>query len=220
MNPINKFNIKKFVVGYIQTNMYLIINNKKGVIIDPGFVDSESDALIKKVKSECRKIPAVLLTHGHYDHISGLGIIKEKFNSIIYCHKLEQQKLTDGEKNGYKMAAKFFGLDTKFKTGKMPNPDKYLVGGEEIELIGLTFNIIHTPGHTCGGISILLGNVLFSGDTIFKSSIGRADLYDSSYEDEISSIKNKILTLPPDTIIYPGHGPETTVKDEKKYFNI
>lgn len=220
MNPINKFKIKKFVVGYIQTNMYLIINDKKGVIIDPGFVDAEADVLIKEIKSECLKIPAVLLTHGHHDHISGLGIIKKKFNSIIYCHKLEREKLKDGKKNGYMMTAKFLGLNTKFNTEKIPDPDEYLNGGEEIKLIGLTFKIIHTPGHTCGGISILLGNVLFSGDTILKSSIGKADLYDSSYDDEISSIKNKILTLPPDTIIYPGHGPETTVKDEKKYFNI
>lgn len=212
MNPINKLKIKKFVVGYIQTNMYLIINDKKGVIIDPGFVDAEADVLIKEIKSECLKIPAVLLTHGHYDHISGCAIIKQQFNSKIYCHKLEEDKINDSEKSGA-------GL---FPSGENPifGIDDSLHDGEKIALIGLTFDIIHTPGHTCGGISILLGNVLFSGDTIFKSSIGRADLYDSSYEDEISSIKNKILTLPPDTIIYPGHGLETTVKDEKKYFNI
>ncbi len=212
MNPTNKFKIKKFVVGYIQTNMYLLINNKKGVIIDPGFIDAEADVLIKEIKSECQEISAVLLTHGHYDHISGCAIIKQQFNSKIYCHKLEEDKINDSEKSGA-------GL---FPSGKNPifGIDNYLHDGEKIELIGLTLKIIHTPGHTCGGISILLGNVLFSGDTIFKSSIGKADLYDSSYDDEISSIKNKILTLLPETIIYPGHGPETTVKDEKKYFNI
>lgn len=208
MNPTNSFKIKKFVVGHIETNMYLIINNKKGVIIDPGFISSEVEALIKEIKRECDEIPVVLLTHGHYDHISGLAILKEKFNSTIYCHKLEKEKLKDAEKNG----AVFFNAVTT----TIPPPDKYLSDGEQIKLIGLTFKIIHTPGHTRGGISVLLEDrYLFSGDTLFKSGIGRTDFCNGSYKDEISSIDKKILTLPPDTIIYPGHGPETTVKDEK-----
>lgn len=219
--------IKAFVVGYIETNMYLIVskeqgttgegkraqgsgNRAQGIVIDPGFIESETDSIFKQLRKKVNKIPYIFLTHCHFDHISGVDILKKEFNSKIYCHQLEKEKLEDPQKSG----AVFFGFP-----GSSIIADEYLKGGEEIKLLDLTFKIIHTPGHTQGGISILLENkFLFSGDTIFKDSIGRTDLYGGSYEEEISSIKNKILTLPPDTIIYPGHGSSTTVKEERKKF--
>ena len=212
MNPISDFKIKTFVVGYIQTNMYLVVNNFQGIIIDPGFIATEAEALIKKVAKESPEIPAVFLTHGHYDHISGCNAVREKFQSKIYCHRLDQDKLLNGERSGALL----------FPAGENPSFEgvEYLEGGEVIKLINLSFEIICTPGHTSGGVSIFMENkFLFSGDTIFKDAIGRTDLYDGSYESEISSIKNKIFSLPSDTIIYPGHGPKTTVGQEKKYFN-
>jgi glyoxylase-like metal-dependent hydrolase (beta-lactamase superfamily II) len=202
--------IKTFIVGFIETNMYLLYENKNGIIIDPGFIESEAESIIKKLKEEVSDIPMVILTHCHFDHISGCEILKREFNSKIYCHRFDEEKLLDAQKNG----ALFFGL-----SWNPLRPDGYLEDGEIISFGEHKLKILHTPGHTSGGISILLDNKhLFSGDTIFKDGIGRTDLYDGDYDVEINSIVNKILTLPDDTIIYPGHGKKTSVREEKKNF--
>jgi len=210
----NDFKLIRFVVGLIETNMYLVVikghPDGEGIVIDPGFSENEADSIIEKFKKEVEKIPFILLTHCHFDHIGGCAILKKEFNSKIYCHRLEKEKLQNSEKSG----AVFFDFQNV-----SINVDECLNGGEEIRLSDLTLKVIHTPGHSKGGISILLEEkFLFSGDTIFKGSIGRTDFYDGSYEEEIASITQKILTLPDDTIIYPGHGPSTTVRGEKKYF--
>ncbi len=203
-------NIRTFVVGYIETNMYLIYENKNGIIIDPGFIESEADSLIKKLKEEVSDIPMVILTHCHFDHISGCAILKREFNSKIYCHRFDEGKLLDAQKNG----AMLFGL-----SWNPLKPDGYLEDGQTINFCKHKLKILHTPGHTSGGISILVDDKhLFSGDTIFKDGIGRTDLYDGDYDVEINSIVNKILNLPDDTIIYPGHGPSTKVYNEKRNF--
>ncbi|MEO0160651.1 MAG: MBL fold metallo-hydrolase [candidate division WOR-3 bacterium] len=202
--------IKTFIVGYIETNMYLVHNHKTGIIIDPGFIETESESLIKKIKNEVFEIPMVILTHCHFDHISGCPILKKEFKSRIYCHRLDEEKLLDPQKSG----AIYFGV-----SGTPLKPDGYLEDGQVIKIDGNILKIIHTPGHTSGGISILLNDkYLFSGDTIFKGGIGRTDLYDGDYDIEINSIVNKILILPEDTIIYPGHGPSTTVRQERRNF--
>jgi len=211
LNPTDSFRIKRYTVGYIQTNMYLIIKDKKGIVIDPGFTNFELD-IIEKIKAECSEIFSILLTHCHFDHISGAYSLKQAFNCKIYCHRLEEEKLLDPQKSG----AIFFGENLK-----SISVDGYLEDMQKIKFCDLELKIFHTPGHTKGSISILVAQkYLFSGDTIMKGAIGRTDLYDGSYNDEILSIKNKILTLPQDTIIYPGHGPSTTVKEERKYFKI
>jgi len=199
-----------FVVGYIETNMYLIVNDRKGIVIDPGFIESEQDKIIKVLRKECDAVPDIILTHCHFDHITGCSLLKQEFKSKIYCHRLDREKLRDPEKSG----ALFLGVK-----GARIAADELLDGGEELSLLNLKFRIIHTPGHTQGSISILVEDrYLFSGDTIFKDSIGRYDLDDGCYEDEISSITSRILVLPDDTVIYPGHGAATTVKEEKKNF--
>ncbi len=191
--------------------MYLIVKDRQGIIIDPGFTEVDAEQVITKIKTECLKVPVVFLTHAHYDHISGCQIMQREFKSKIYCHKFEKEKLADGQKSG----ALLFPAAENPKVANV----EYLVGGEEFDLLGLKMKIMHTPGHSRGGISILLENkVLFSGDTIFKGSIGRTDFDDGSYEEEISSIKNKILCLAPETIIYPGHMGPTTVQAELRNF--
>jgi hydroxyacylglutathione hydrolase len=211
LNPTDDVVVKKYVVGYIQTNMYCLIKSDEGIIIDPGFNHSESEHIIARIRNYCQKISAVFLTHAHYDHISGLQYIKDTFASTIYCHENDQDKLQDNRKNG----ALLFGIENS----PVPNADVFMKGGEIFTLIGLALRIIHTPGHTSGGVSILVDNkYLFSGDTVFKDGIGRTDFYDGSYEDEIASITQHILTLPDNIVLYPGHGPKTTVYDEKKHF--
>ncbi len=204
------FTIKKFIVGYIETNMYLVCNEGAGIVIDPGFIENEKDTVIKKIRRFVNEIPAVFLTHFHFDHISGVPVLKREFGSAIYCHFLDAECLSDPQKNG----ALFFGVQSESITA-----DKFFTDNQELDLIGLKFRIIHTRGHTPGGVSILLENqYLFSGDTIFKDGIGRTDLFGGDYEAEINSIKTRILTLPSNTLIYPGHGGPTTVEDEKMRF--
>jgi len=202
--------IRTFIVGYIETNMYFIHNNQQGIIIDPGFIESEFDSLIKKIRKDVLEVPMVILTHCHFDHITGCTILKKEFNCKIYCHKLDEDKLLDPQKSG----ASLFGTSSI-----QPRPDAYLEDGQEINFFDLNLKVLHTPGHTRGSISVLFQDIyLFSGDTIFKDGLGRTDLYDGDYDTEINSIRNRILTFPDDTIIYPGHGPATTVKEERKNF--
>lgn len=207
---MNHLIIKNFIVGYIETNMYLIAHKRKGLIIDPGFIESEAEQLIKKIKSEIDEIPNVLLTHCHFDHITGCAILKKEFNSKICCHKLDGDKLSDAQKSG----ALWFGV-SNFHI----EPDCLLEDGQEIEFCDFKLKIIHTPGHTSGGISILFSDkYLFSGDTLFKDGIGRTDLYDGNYDTLLNSIKNRLLVLPENIIIYPGHGPATTIGAERENF--
>ncbi len=202
--------IKTYIVGYIETNMYLISHGRKGIIIDPGFIESEADRIIKKIKNDVDEVSIVLLTHCHFDHISGTAILKKEFNSKIYCHKFDAEKLSDVQKSG----AAWFGV-SDFHI----EPDCLLEDGQEIESDDSRLRIIHTPGHTGGGLSILLEDkYLFSGDTLFKDGIGRTDLYDGDYDTLMNSIKNKLLVLPENIIVYPGHGPSTTIGKERKNF--
>ncbi|MEO0184835.1 MAG: MBL fold metallo-hydrolase [candidate division WOR-3 bacterium] len=210
MKHSDDLSIKTYIVGYIETNMYLIHNRKTSIIIDPGFVETEVESLIKKIKNEVSEIPMVILTHCHFDHISGCIVLKKEFKSKIYCHRLDEEKLLDPQKSG----AIYFGV-----SGDSLKPDGYLEDGQVINFDDNSLKIIHTPGHTSGGISVLLNEkYLFSGDTIFKDGIGRTDLYDGDYEIEMNSIINKILVLSENIVIYPGHGPITSVKEERGNF--
>lgn len=215
--------VHTFTVGYIETNMYLVAGEEhgakgkgkdrgqgtggrgQGIVIDPGFARQEADEIIAALEHEVAEIPAIIITHGHFDHTSGLRMLKDRFRSKIYCHELEREKLVDPEKSG----AVLFG----FK-GDSIEPDMLLKGGEELGFGDMTCSIIHTPGHSQGGISVLVdGKYLFSGDLIFRGGIGRVDFPDGDYDLEIASIR-KILRLPGSVVIYPGHGPVTAVKDE------
>lgn len=210
MKNTDNIEITRFEVGSIATNMYLVSNGTDGVIIDPGFEQGETDNLINKVKKKCTSIKAVLLTHGHYDHISGLPYLIQKIACDIYIHRADNDKLSDPGKSG---AIHFFT-----ETRSPIKANRFLNDGQILKLLGREFIIIHTPGHTKGSVSISLRKHLFCGDTLFRDGIGRTDFYDGDYNDEIESIKQKILTLPPETQILPGHGPSTTVRRESKYF--
>ncbi len=190
--------------------MYLVVHKEQGMIIDPGFTDDESERIIAQLNQYGKSIPYVLLTHAHFDHIIGCQKVKKTFKSQIYCHPKENEKLTNPVKNG----SAFFGLNIV----SIP-ADKFLDDNQNFSLIDLPVKIIYTPGHSKGSLCILLDNqILFSGDTLMKQAIGRTDLKDGDFDEELNSITQKILTLPETTIIYPGHGPATSVKEEKIYF--
>lgn len=195
--------IKTFIVGPLQTNCYLVYDegSSKGVLIDPASCEKEIKDFIE---SNGIEVLYILNTHGHGDHIKGNSF----FGFPILIHELDEECLRDPAKN--------LSFDPEWSSGSM-KAEKKLKDGDVIEVGSLRLEVIYTPGHTPGGISVKCGSVLFSGDTLFFEGVGRTDLPGGSYETLKKSIKKKLFTLPGETRVLPGHGPETTIAHEKKY---
>lgn len=189
--------------GPIETNIYIISNNEECIIIDP---ELTAGNIINKI-SELHKTPkAILLTHGHFDHIGAVSKLRDYYKIPVYASKNEAALLSDSTLNLSGMIGGNYSIIA----------DKLLEDNETLDLIGLHIQCIATPGHTSGSISYLIENCCFSGDTIFEESYGRYDFPTGSLEDLRKSIK-KLLHLDEKTIIYPGHGNSTTVEHERMY---
>jgi glyoxylase-like metal-dependent hydrolase (beta-lactamase superfamily II) len=200
--------VKSLVVGPIETNCFLLADEAtgKGTIIDPGGHPERILAAAEEMKLE---VQCIIATHGHFDHIAGIPGLKERLGCEFLLHESD---LFFVQKS--KLAALNWGFDIE----QVPDPDRYIEDGEIISLGGLKLEVIHTPGHSPGGISLYIReeNTLFAGDTLFLQSVGRTDLPYSSAEDLILSIKNRLYTLPDDTVVYTGHGEPTSIGAEKK----
>ncbi len=190
--------------GPFMVNSYLVVNGRKGFILDPG---SGIKPLIVKAVSDQLEIEAIIATHGHIDHIDGVNRVKEKFKVPFYANELDRELIETVQ-----MQARMFGVPDPGKV----SPDSNLPSAGTIQVADMTLELFHTPGHSKGSISIKIDDILFSGDTLFNFSIGRTDLPGGNYEELITSIQDKILTLPDNTRVLSGHGPETTVGTEKK----
>jgi glyoxylase-like metal-dependent hydrolase (beta-lactamase superfamily II) len=195
---------KKISVGALETNCYIIFNKEKSaIIVDPG---GEGEKISLFIEEKKLKPLMIINSHGHADHCGANKFLKEKYSIPILIHKDDLEILNSFEN-------KFIFPLMKGETS--PEPDKFLKDGDLIEFGETSLRIIHTPGHTPGSISILADGILFSGDLIFSGSVGRTDLLGGSWTQLINSIRSKILTLPDKTIILPGHGPSTTVGNER-----
>ena len=200
--------IEKFVTGIISTNCYLVINEetKQTVVIDPAACPSY---LMGHMKSEGLQVEAILLTHGHFDHIMGIDDLRREFPVPVYVHEGDRKTLLDPALN----------LSSSYTNGYTFDGADYIRDGQRLELAGFSFQVIHTPGHTPGGVCYYLESegVLFSGDTLFQNSVGRTDFPNSSMSDLIRSLREKVMKLPDDVKVYPGHMGETTIGHERKY---
>ncbi|MDR0270930.1 MBL fold metallo-hydrolase [Paenibacillus sp.] len=199
-------NIQTFCLGPLQTNAYLLTGEDPGraVIIDPGM---NPGALIKKI--EPMEIEAILLTHAHFDHMGGVDEIRKLKNCPVYLHDLEAEWLGNPKFNG---SLNWPQVSPPLATA----PAEYgLDEGQKLELIGHTFSVYHTPGHSPGSVSFLCGDDLFSGDVLFKLGVGRTDLYGGRERDLLDSIHNKLFTFKDEVKVYPGHGPKTTIGYER-----
>ena len=196
--------LKCLQVGPIETNCYILADGNKAIIIDPGW---DSDSILKVIESEKLNIEYIFLTHGHADHIGALKEVKFATNAKIAIHEKDARMLVSSEDN----LSIFFGQSIR-----QPSADILLKGNETFQLNNITLEIIHTPGHTPGGISIKVNDIVFTGDALFAGSIGRTDFPGGSYNELIESIKEKLLPLGDDVTILPGHGEQSTIGNERK----
>ena len=200
--------IATLVLGPVQTNVYIAINEENGqcLVIDPG---DRADLIIQRIKKLSADPQAILLTHGHYDHILGVSDLKAHYDIPVLAMEAEKALLADPDLNHSGM----FGVPVSLAA------DRYLRDREVVTLAGLTFQALHTPGHTAGGGCFYFEKegVLFSGDTLFHQSVGRTDLPTGDMNSLIASIHASLLTLPDETDVYPGHGYPTTIGFERAY---
>lgn len=200
--------IRKMPVAPIGANCYIVSKTDEAFIIDPG---GDAEKIIRAAKNF--DVRYILLTHAHFDHIGGLNEVKEAFpEAKTAVHKLEKEWLYSAELN----LSENFGLDSVYEQ----NVDIELEDGMALDFAGTKIKVLHTPGHTPGSTCFYMENsgkpVLFSGDTLFRSSIGRTDFPGGSGRKIVESIKTKLLTLPDETVVYPGHDENTSISLEKK----
>ncbi len=198
--------IKKLEVGPIMANCFVLgcENTKEAVVIDPG--DDADRILMTLAKAEL-KVKYLINTHGHFDHVGANKQMKEVTKAPIAIHPGDEPMLMELSKS-----AAMFGLSAE----NSPPADQLLNDGDKIKFGEITLEVIHTPGHSMGGICLYTPGHLFAGDTLFAGSIGRTDLPGGDYDTLIASIKTRLLVLEEETMVYTGHGPETSIGSEKR----
>lgn len=197
--------IIRIPAGIYAANCYIIYSEstKDGIVIDPG---GDADNIMSFIERESLKIKSIVLTHGHGDHIGGVIELKKALEADVMIHEEDVELLIDGNKN----------LSTTMSMGSVEiQPDRLLNGGDIIGFGNLKAEVIHTPGHTKGGICLKIGDNIITGDTLFAGSIGRTDLLGGDYETIIKSIKEKIMIHQDSIEIFPGHGGSSTIGRER-----
>ncbi len=206
---MSNFKLIELTVGMVMTNCYIGYNDdtREAFIVDPG---DDARRISQAVREQKLNVKAILLTHGHFDHIMAVPELKAEFGVPVYAHEAEEGLLQDTQMN---LSAPWVGRALSLSA------EQLLKDGEKFELAGFEIQAIHTPGHTAGGVSYYLEaeKVLFSGDTLFRGSYGRVDLPTASGAEIARSINEKLLPLPEETAVYPGHERETTIGSERKY---
>ena len=200
--------LKRLEVGPFMSNCFIVGSrqSKKGVIVDPG---ADAPDIIREAQTDGLDIQLVVITHGHVDHISAAAAVKEATGAKVAVHKDDADQM----QSGHSSAASMFGM----RFDPPPEPDRLLEDGEKIEVDGLSFVVLHTPGHSLGGICLYGEGVVFTGDTLFNLSIGRFDLPGGDGPLLVSNIHAKLMVLPEETIVLPGHGPQSTIGHEKQW---
>jgi len=199
--------VEQFTVGMMEVNCYLVYDadTMTGIVVDPG---DEGAHILRQIEDREIKISMILLTHGHGDHIGGVDTLRRKLGVSVAIGKSDAQMLTESALNL---------SDALGDPIKLAPAEVLLSEGDTVKVGNFTLDVLETPGHTSGGIILKGDGFVISGDLIFAGSIGRVDLPGGDYNTILRSIKDKILPLGDETVIYPGHGPKTFVAQEKVY---
>jgi len=214
MNPFKfgEITLERYSVGPIQENTYLLYDSSKnGFIIDPG---DEAEMLLKRIRELELKPQAILLTHAHFDHIGAVEPLRLELNIPVYLHPLDLETYRSGHKTAHSPRGVSFGWHLTF--AQPSDPDESLEPGQVLEAGGVRLETRFVPGHALGHVVFVGNGFVIAGDTLFRESIGRTDLPGGDLELLLSGIRSQILTLPLETVVFSGHGPETTVGHEKK----
>ncbi len=200
--------IEAIPVGPLQVNCYLLTCDAtgKGVVIDPG---DEGSRILDAVSASGCELVGVINTHGHFDHIGANAYILEQTGTELMMHADDVPLLVQAASH-----ANIYGLSV---VPSSPEPNRLLAEGDEVAVGELRLKVIHLPGHSPGGICLHVGHDLFVGDGLFAGSVGRTDLPGGNHEQLIAGIRKKLLVLPDDTAVHPGHGPSTTIGREKRH---
>lgn len=200
------FEVVVVEVGPLAVNAYIVAHRGTGkaAVVDPG---DDGPALLAELSGRGLAAESILLTHGHFDHVGGVRFLKERTGATVYVHADDAERMRTARRQGL-----LFGLSVD----DPPPPDVLLADGDRIALGDGAFEVAHTPGHTPGCVSFIAGPMAFTGDLIFAGSIGRTDLPGGDHDALIASVRERIFTLPDGTVLFPGHGPATTVGEERQ----
>jgi glyoxylase-like metal-dependent hydrolase (beta-lactamase superfamily II) len=198
--------LKMLVVGPIQANCYVLgcERTREAVVIDPG---DDVDTILMTLAKEKLRCVYIINTHGHFDHSGANKRLKEVTQGQLLLHEADAPMVTSQAASG-----RMWGMNVE----NSPPPDRCLKEGDVITFGDVSLKVLHTPGHSPGGISLVTDSMVFVGDTLFAGSIGRTDFPGGNYDGLLRSVREKIFTLGDDVVIYPGHGPETTVGRERR----
>lgn len=197
--------IKMLTVGPVQTNCYIVADEqtRQGAVIDPG---GDAERILQAIEDLSLDIKYVLNTHGHFDHTLANGEVVEPTGADLCIHRADAPMLTQGG------GAAWFGMEAS-----SPPPTLLLSDGDTLSIGSITLEVLHTPGHSPGGCSFLdrVSDSLFSGDCLFEMGIGRTDLPGANFAQLARTLREKLMSLPDRTVVYPGHGPSTTIGRER-----
>jgi hydroxyacylglutathione hydrolase len=197
--------VQTFTVGGFQENCYLVIDERsnKSVIVDPG---GDGDRLVDAIEASGTTPEAIWITHGHVDHVGAIAAVKRRWNVPVYLHPLDRRLYEVAPRQ-----AEVYGIPFE----EAPPPDREFADGQTLKVGEVEMTVMHTPGHAPGHVVIYGDGIALVGDCLFAGSIGRTDLPFSDPPTLAASLQ-KIAALPPDTVIYPGHGPDSTIGEERK----
>ncbi|MFC2050284.1 MBL fold metallo-hydrolase [Chloroflexota bacterium] len=198
--------LETLVVGPFASNCYIVgsESSKRGIIIDPG---AEANVILETAKGLGLTISLIVVTHTHIDHVGALTPVKDGTGAEFALH---------GAETGPGVLSRMLSSMAGGSMSQLPKPDRLLQDGDTIDIDDLNFTVLHTPGHSPDGISLYGHEIVFTGDALFNYGIGRTDFPGCSYDQLMESIQNKLMTLPDETVVYPGHGPSSTIGEERK----